>query len=269
MKAALDFGQALILTRDLDPLYVLLNRLRGTASPDQTKRLLLAYWCFYDLGYSAELSEFGEDGYWDNFLQGIDSAPHGRERRHFRGVHGLEAWSDLKKHHYPEVAYDVLTRRVENSDVPVFFKNFRLGGVRQFGPWIRWKIADMLEVIYSAPIFFERSDINMYRDPIQGAQLIATGDPDKVLSREALQIITSDFIRQYQGLKAPPRFERPIGIQEVETIFCKYKAHVSGRYPVGTDTHEVKKSLERSSPTPTVKLLQKFFREEFKWIGGS
>jgi len=46
--------------------------------------------------------------------------------------------------------------------------------------------------------------------------------------------------------KAPPWFDRPLNIQEAETILCKYKSHTHGHYPVGKDVAAVKKALEWS-----------------------
>jgi hypothetical protein len=43
--------------------------------------------------------------------------------------------------------------------------------------------------------------------------------------------------------KAPPDFTRPVNVQEIETVFCKYKSPLKGHYPLGKDTLELHHSL--------------------------
>jgi len=42
---------------------------------------------------------------------------------------------------------------------------------------------------------------------------------------------------------APPRFERKIELNEIETILCKWGSHMNWHYPVGIDTVELVESL--------------------------
>jgi hypothetical protein len=49
--------------------------------------------------------------------------------------------------------------------------------------------------------------------------------------------------RKLGTLKAPPRFERRINIQEIETILCKWKSHINGHYFVGKDIQEIRHGL--------------------------
>jgi hypothetical protein len=53
------------------------------------------------------------------------------------------------------------------------------------------------------------------------------------------------LIKELGDLRAPPRYERPINIQEVETILCKWKSHLSGHYELGKDIIEVRHGLLR------------------------
>jgi hypothetical protein len=64
-------------------------------------------------------------------------------------------------------------------------------------------------------------------------------------------------LRQHLGkYKAPPRFERAINIQEIETILCKWKSHMNGHYKVGKDTHEIHEALKETSGTTAQTLLK-------------
>ena len=40
-------------------------------------------------------------------------------------------------------------------------------------------------------------------------------------------------------LLGPPLYDRPIGLQEVETVLCKWKSHLNGHYPLYNDTDEI------------------------------
>jgi hypothetical protein len=47
----------------------------------------------------------------------------------------------------------------------------------------------------------------------------------------------------FAGFSAPPRHDRPVGVQEVETCLCKYKSYVNGHYPIGKDSRELRHAL--------------------------
>jgi hypothetical protein len=49
--------------------------------------------------------------------------------------------------------------------------------------------------------------------------------------------------KSFADLHAGPDYKRPIGIQEVETVFCKWKSHCSGHYPPGKDSIEIREGL--------------------------
>ena len=55
--------------------------------------------------------------------------------------------------------------------------------------------------------------------------------------------MVSVLVSQLKDLHAPPGRTRRIGIQEVETVLCKYKSHTHGRYAVGKDIEETYHSL--------------------------
>jgi len=57
-----EFGDALIRSRDLDPVYCVLYG--AQLSEPELSRLLLAYLSFYHLGLAAWLSRLEGDAYW-------------------------------------------------------------------------------------------------------------------------------------------------------------------------------------------------------------
>jgi hypothetical protein len=58
------------------------------------------------------------------------------------------------------------------------------------------------------------------------------------------------------GLAAPPDHKRKPNLQEVETVMCKWKAHLNGHYEIGKDTQEIAHALKSYSCTTSNKLLK-------------
>jgi hypothetical protein len=111
-----EFGDALIRTRDLDPVYCAIYDAK--LSEPQVSRLLLSYWCFYNLGAAAAISEKEADEYW-RFMRIAavneepprkwnlpgERWPRASERRHFRGEKCVRAVEQMRiKFIQPEAA---------------------------------------------------------------------------------------------------------------------------------------------------------------------
>jgi hypothetical protein len=112
-----------------------------------------------------------------------------------------------------------------------------------FGPWIAFKVADMIERLEIFPVSFSPMDIfNMFAPPRKGAELMAEMYGPHSGTTPYLWAY-NQLIGQLGTLKAPPRFERRINIQEIETVLCKFHSHTHGRYPVGKDIEEIHKGL--------------------------
>ena len=110
-----------------------------------------------------------------------------------------------------------------------------------FGPWIAFKVADLLERVLGYSIDFSDCAMGVYDEPRRSAALILTGDADAPITNEDLTRLMSQMLqKQHLGKAlAPPRRDRSVNVQEAETVLCKYKAHVNGHYPLGKDTREV------------------------------
>jgi hypothetical protein len=256
------FGTHLIVSGDLDPIYIALHKTREQHQwPDaQLFRWLLAYWCYYSAGVASYLSEF-EDGehFWHKFLLAAHNtvkAPHGgrwergKERRHFRGIQAVKATNELAgKYPSPDAAvrYLVSSRPFSGHIIPFGVLSDRVQDWRGFGDWISFKVGDMLERLGIADVQFAFSDA-MYKDPTQAALMqwrVKHGAPaDSVIDAEpeAVQEIVNDLIEYFNGYKADPVIGsgRAIGYQEVETILCKWKSHVRGHYPLNNDIREIR-----------------------------
>lgn len=242
------FGKALLETGDLDPIYIMLWKAKDKLGHNKLYRWLLAYWWFYHAGVASTISALDGLGFYERALRLAQTkgTPRGTERRHFRGqacVNSIDWFSDHCVR--PESAVERLIERCDSvDDVLHFVKN----KWPLFGPWIGFKIADMLERLDIAPIKFPIKTLDMYSEPTKGAALAAKRFP-KLWSENQddpppdTTDVVKHLIKVFSKYKAPPRYERPVNVQEIETILCKWKSHLNGHYPVGKDTKEIKHAL--------------------------
>lgn len=224
---------------------------------------------FWDLMEQAALNEVGP-------FKGTDQRwPRSAERRHFRGKQATVAVAELRQRakrmpggsaglvdwlvwmdgkdmtdHYAVVSFDNVAARVSE--------------LRGFGPWITFKIADMADRVMRRPVSFEDVSLDIYKDPRQGGALlfyesIMNGEEpswdkwdrskledsgynlrpwDYPISHEEFEATMKKWIKHFRKFKAPPFDDRPVNVQEVETIFCKYKSYRKGHYEPGKDTIE-------------------------------
>ncbi len=252
----LSFGEDLLWTEDLDPLYVGLRRLG--LPPRQLHRWLVAYWCFYHVGAASWLSEHAGSYFWtmmkiagQNELPpityGIQAAPRwprGAERRHFRGqacVNALEKMSAM--HPMPEdlvtnlTTWSTINGRLQQRDIMLGAQQLPL-----FGPWISFKIADMLERVCGVPVEFERNIGLIYKEPRAGLEMWHS----RLLPGPKIEERYEYLLGHFSSIPAPPvdgPESRGCGPQEVETILCKWKSHMGGHYYVGKDIRDHREAL--------------------------
>lgn len=234
------FGEQLLETNDLDPVYVLLHN-AGFDRP-KLKRWLVAYWCFYHVGTSSWIAH-SENGYWDRFMEAAQSKDYPRchERRHFRGANAIKSTTYLK------------SRGVENLFIPLLRPKEQtaeeaMERVKQwvgFGPWISFKVIDMLERLGLARIAFDTETIFLFDSPKEGAERLYTEFKRPVINTSVEAWAVEKILDRLGHHKAPPRYERLINGQEAETILCKWKSHTNGKYTVGEDVHSCRKGLLR------------------------
>lgn len=256
----LEFGDHLLDTQDLDPVYVAFTK----HAPPNIAQWLISYWCFYHVGVACWMSEQPPEHFW----QWMETAaintgkcpipgrwPRSSERRHFRGKQAMDSLYSLQRCHLgdPEEILKFFSACPAGTKmVPFCEVQRRVQGIRGFGPWITFKIADMLERCLGIPVQFDPAEVMMYSEPRKGAVLAYRIDQGlledaEVDENEAVSYILSDMTQYYAAedeRKAPPRFERLVNIQEFETILCKWKSHMNGHYPLGKDTIEIKEGLE-------------------------
>ena len=92
----------------------------------------------------------------------------------------------------------------------------------------------------------------MFKDPVRAAIMYwnqkngrpLDGKIDKhALHHHIIPEVVAELTEHYQGCLAPPQEDRPVGLQEVETILCKWKSHMNGHYPVGLDNEEIREGV--------------------------
>lgn len=246
LNSPVDWGRKLILTNDHDPLYVGLTRwdVRGP----RLRRFMVAYWCCYSVGASWLISLRSGSRFWDMLrvaAENVEPSPIGgrwpraHERRHWRGQKCVDCVDWLRERfHHPEEAVVSLEGARTLREVEAAVTQWPL-----FGPWIAFKAADMLERVLGRPVEFEDSILTMYKDPKEGAELVAP-----LLGVSHPQEVADLMCRAYQDIWAPGiggKAERACNIQEVETVLCKFKSMRKGHYFLGKDTRDHRLELEK------------------------
>jgi hypothetical protein len=231
------FGDRLIETGDLDPVYIALVNAR--LDRDQLAKVLIAYFCFYHLGVAAWLSE--QEPFWRAATEAAENLsvsplggrwPRGSERRHFRGAKCVAAVRTLSARS-PRALIDGLAERKTLSAVVDAVTRWP-----QFGPWIAFKIADVLERVVGAEIAFPNDTCLMYREPAAALTMLSQQEGTTA------QSIYGDLREYFSERLAPPLHDRPCNGQEVETVLCKWKSSTAGHYWVGHDILEVRRALK-------------------------
>lgn len=242
-----DFGRRLLETNDLDPVYVLVHE--AGLDPTERSHWLVAYWCFYHVGTASWIAEGMRSGDYYRRLAvaaGSKEYPRSSERRHFRGEAARKS-------------VEWITERT----VEVLFSPFNEAGsgglsaeevmdyVQEwvgFGPWIAFKVADMLERLGIVRVEFDLGTV-MYDSPAKAAQLLwDEHNPGLDSSREPGGVevwAVEQILSELGSFKAPPRYERLINAQEAETILCKWKSYMGGHYHVGEDVAACRNGLLR------------------------
>lgn len=269
-----EFGRQLIETGDLDPIYIALPKvfMHPAGSIPQLHRWLIAYWCFYHAGAACYLSEHGGAAFWDALQVAARNEeptptgerwPRGHERRHFRGQAAVEAVRKMHGRFFDQPERLVTDLLHPSTDDGTTLTHGLVSGRVQtlplFGPWIGFKVADMVDRVLGHPVSFREGDVfcDMFKDPTEAALRLwrlKAGFPHRTkpeLKNGMKQVMPKDkakavsdvvnyLIAEFDDLQAPPLHDRAIGVQEVETVLCKWKSHMNGHYPLYNDIDEIR-----------------------------
>lgn len=234
-------------------------------------RWLVAYWCLYHCGAASYISEHEGSEFWDmmdlaarnEVPTPLDTRwPRGSERRHFRGAAAIRAVEGMRAR-YPSDPERMVSDFAHRDPAPcpeigtdyaLSFEEVsrRARGIPLFGPWISFKVADMLDRLGMAPVNFDKAAVFMFTDPVKAALMLwrrRMGLPESATPKnnqvrdQVIDEVVSHLTHHFREFSAPPRNERPVGLQEIETILCKWKSHMNGHYPLGNDITEISEGL--------------------------
>lgn len=243
------WGEELITTQDHDPLYPGLARWTDTVGRERVKRYMVAYWSCYSVGASWWISQHEGRDFWrwlhcaalneigPDKVGACDAErwPRAHERRHWRGQKCVDSVVWLaKRFPSPEGAVESLLGASSLREVECRIKEWP-----QFGPWIAFKAADMMERVLGEPVTFPMDIITLYRDPRKAAEMAGRlwGTSPQAAAERVLGSLTR--------LNAPGLTRRSVNIQEVETVLCKWKSAMGGHYWLGMDTQLHRAELHR------------------------
>jgi hypothetical protein len=204
-------------------------------TPDELNRWLVAYSWFLHAGVAAYLAEHDGEAFYDAVWAEFKSFPRETERRHFRGQNGRNAVAQHQQD-WPNPG-DAVTYWFEGRTWESFCERAR--SVKMLGPMMRFQVYDTaqscLPYLRLEPV--TPATLSMCSSPTKGAELLANPGED-------IEATTRRLMRDLSHLKAGPSFQRSLGAQEMETLFCRYKKFNEGRYSVGDDKRMVKRHLE-------------------------
>jgi len=236
-----DFASLLLSTGDLDPVYITIF---DAGRPTEVlHRFVLGYSFFYHVGVASKLSEIEGPRFFSTVIELANDkkTPRASERRHFRGKACLKSLNYFSRtYENPDQAMGHLMAECRGKDVIdvlQFVKRWPL-----YGPWIGFKLADLMERVLGVPITFRRETLKLYKEPTKGAALWCEAES---LNYHELGIsgVVQLLEKQFGEYKAPPAYDRPVGVQECETVLCKWKSHLNGHYRMGKDSREILEHL--------------------------
>lgn len=243
-----EFGGQLLETNDLDPVYILIWRaMESKHLPTSLLyRYLLAYWCFYHVGTAAWIVD--QPSYWAAMDTAARSKEYHRssERRHFRGKNATNSVAYLKWRGYASLFSDLIAAGRSVQDKMAVVQRW-VG----FGPWIAFKVADMLERLDICPVDFDNGSAFLFDSPRKAARLLAdeegytTESPSSASSVEEWAVDRILSSEEVWSRASPPRYDRKPNVQEAETILCKWGAYRTKHYLVGKDIEECRHALEK------------------------
>lgn len=259
-----DFGRELIRTSDLDPMYIMLQQ--ANMGEQQLSRWLLGYWCTYHAGVASMLSEREGNAFWIMLQQIADNQdgsaptadgrwPRNKERRHWRAKNATDSVRYLRtkfvkpEHVMDHLRYGKAVRGELPPGVGVEDIMRRAQEFVGFGPWIAFKIADMIDALGYASLDFSRATVFMFDNPKEAAVeawRVANGFRDGVRPKDINAVIDGvvEFLGdEFKDLFCPHNRQRGIQVQEIETVLCKWKSHRSGHYGPLNDIDEALEGL--------------------------
>lgn len=266
-----EFGTHLLQSGDLDPVYIALHKME--LDEGQLFRWLVAYWCLYHCGAACHLSECDGPEFWKELMRAarndepqpyaasaqehLKRWPRGSERRYFRGEAAIKAVKVMWGKYLNDPAQmvrDIIglpeTTPIPRTQVHLPFKEVseRAQQYPLYGPWIAFKICDMLDQLGIQPVDVDQAAVFMFDSPAKAAEELYRAamkvSPAAKLKREVIiPLVVSHLEDMFKEFSAPPHHSRAVGLFEIETVLCKHAAHIHGHYPLFNDIVEISEGI--------------------------
>lgn len=221
------FAEKLFRLEDADPMYYALERVDFPL--DYKYRFMVGWITYYHPGIAASAARYTGERFWSELVSHYATAKRASERRHFRGEAGmkaLKAWSIL----WPEPE-----RMIPSLFGSTYFEvRSKARVVPQIGDYFVWKLADVQERVFHVPCDFTGAEKWSPKVPQEGAKLISTAPIEQVYAM---------IVEQMQPRMSPPAYDRPINMQEAETVCCVYHQYRGGGYTYGSRTAKAHRRL--------------------------
>jgi hypothetical protein len=238
------FSEDAVRTEDLDPSYCMVARAKIDEA--SKKRFCVGLYMYYDNGLACKMAEYQGEDFWDYAEKIFPTAHRATERRHWRGERGWKSLQAMKKFagKHPETFMDKLF-----SPTYMEMRQKIKENLYGFGDYFTWKIADMQDRCFNEKCDFSGAEKHLVKLPIEGFEYMAA--QDKRTTEPLFQYIEST-IKDLQHLKAPPYYDRPLNIQELETVACMFHTVVVNNYKVGGDLIVKAEQFSRIPRSPLV-----------------
>lgn len=259
----LTFGRHLLDSGDLDPMYIALTK-AADGDEDLIKRWLVAYWSLYHCGAASWLAERKGAEFWGHLMDAAENVtpappggrwPRGHERRHWRAQNATTACAYMSdRWATPEDMVDYLA----GTGGPFSAISARAREIPGNGPWIAFKIGDTLERCLGVPVDFTEAEVFLFDTPKEAALMLwrkKMGLPDSAQPKDLGAVIggVCGYLgKWFADHQAPPSYDRALGLQELETILCKWKSHMGGHYPLNNDIIDIRAGLAPWVPLSNV-----------------
>ena len=247
-----EFGRLLFSSADLDPVY---KSLIDIPSLDDARlnRFLIGYWAFYHCGVASFISEQEGNAFWRVMLKAAENIteppcggrwPRGAERRHFRGKASVDAVVALRNRYgnKPEGMVDYLA----SGPMDVRSVIARATTHKLFGPWIGFKIADMLDAVVGYDVDQDDVSAFLYDTPRQSIleklptlPIKKEGSEQQKLERAMLWLQ-----RELSHCRIPHKPRQKPDLFSLETVWCKHLSHMHDHYPLYNDINEIRSGLK-------------------------
>lgn len=232
-----EFALCDVFVGDIDPTYWVMNRALHAKGRPWTTRFCVGMLAFYHMGTAEAAAGHEGQDFWEYLKEVFPTTPRASERRHFRGQKGLDALVAME--HFSPVPENFF------EPFPPTYQGVKSvcgNKLQQFGPYFQLKVCDYMDRCLDIPIrSFAGLERNLPSFPLKAACMLTPGVPDYQAFNIAVQ-----RVGQLQ-LLAPPKFDRPIGPAEVETILCDWKRAKTGSSWMGADIHDKYHALRKGS----------------------